>query len=138
MNSSSTFKTRPDDWHTVKLPDQPKREGLDVFDLDHDNIADIVMNGYALFADDPRQGKYQQVVFDRNWMNKEGNLSNSTKNGYADLNGDGKKDLLVTPAEGAEVYLAWYNIPEDTETSHGQNTSLKITLRPTTRHWHVI
>ena len=52
----------------------------------------------------------------QNWMNKEGNLSNSTKNGYADLNGDGKKDLLVTPAEGAEVYLAWYDLPENPRT----------------------
>jgi uncharacterized protein (DUF2147 family) len=37
-------------------------------------------------------------------------------NGYADLNGDGKKDLLVTPAEGAEVYLAWYDLPENPRT----------------------
>ena len=80
----------------VKLPGQPKREGLDVFDLDKDNMPDIVMNGYVLFANNPRSGDYQKVIFDENWMNKEGNLSNSTKNGYADLNGDGKKDLLVT------------------------------------------
>ncbi len=110
------FQNSPDDWHTVKLPDQPIREGLDVFDLDLDNIPDIVMNGYVLFANKPRQGDYQKVIFDENWMNKEGNLSNSTKNGYADLNGDGIKDLLVTPAEGAEVYLAWYDLPEKPRT----------------------
>lgn len=110
------FQNSPDDWHIVKLPDQPKREGLDVFDLDLDGIADIVMNGYALFGKNPRYGEYQQVVFDRNWMNKDGRLSNSTKNGYADLNGDGKKDLLVSPAEGTEVYLAWYDLPEDPRT----------------------
>ena len=95
----------------MKLLNQPKREGLDVFDLDGDHVADIVMNGYALFGDDPRKGLYERVVFDDNWMNREGNLSNSTKNGYADLNGDGKKDLLVSPAEGSEVYLAWYDLP---------------------------
>jgi hypothetical protein len=110
------FQNTPDEWHSVKLPDQPKREGLDVFDLDHDNIPDIVMNGYALFANNPRNGDYQRVNFDENWMNREGNLSNSTKNGYADLNGDGKKDLLVSPAEGAEVYLAWYDLPENPRT----------------------
>lgn len=105
------FQNNPDDWDAIKLPDQPKREGLDVFDLDLDQIPDLVMNGYVLFGVEPREGKYQQVIFDENWMNKEGRLSNSTKNGYADLNGDGKKDLLVTPAEGAEVYLAWYDLP---------------------------
>jgi hypothetical protein len=106
----------PEDWQAVKLPDQPKREGLDLFDLDQDHVPDIVMNGYVLFANNPRNGDYQRIIFDRNWMDKEGNLSNSTKNGYADLNGDGKKDLLVSPAEGAEVYLAWYDIPEDPRT----------------------
>ena len=110
------FQDSPDDWQLVKLPDQPKREGLDVFDLDLDNVADIVMNGYVLFGDDPRKGLFEKIVFDENWMNKEGNLSNSTKNGYADLNGDGRKDLLVTPAEGAEVYLAWYDLPENPRT----------------------
>jgi hypothetical protein len=112
------FQNSPDDWHAVKLPGQPEREGLDAFDLDQDNLPDLVMNGYVLFADDPRQGKYHQVVFDENWMNKEGNLSNSTKNAHADLNGDGKKDLLVTPAEGAKVYLAWYEIPEEPRTQN--------------------
>jgi hypothetical protein len=107
------FQNSPDEWQAVKLPGQPKREGLDVFDLDKDNMPDIVMNGYVLFANNPRSGDYQTVIFDENWMNKKGNLSNSTKNGYADLNGDGKKDLLVTPAEGAEVYLAWYDLPEN-------------------------
>ena len=107
------FQDSPDDWQVVKLPDQPKREGLDVFDLDLDHVSDIVMNGYVLFGENPRQGIYRQLVFDRNWMNKEGNLANSTKNGYADMNGDGRKDLLVSPAEGPEVYLAWYELPED-------------------------
>jgi len=107
------FQDSPDEWQLVRLPDQPKREGLDVFDLDGDATADIVMNGYVLFGINPRQGVYRQVVFDRNWMNKTGNLANSTKNGYTDLNGDGKKDLLVSPAEGPEVYLAWYELPED-------------------------
>lgn len=110
------FQNSPEDWQCVKLPGQPKREGLDLFDLDQDQVPDIVMNGYVLFANNPRNGDYQKVIFDRNWMNREGNLSNSTKNGHADLNGDGKKDLLVSPAEGAEVYLAWYDIPEDPRT----------------------
>jgi hypothetical protein len=107
------FQDSPDDWQAVKLPGLPEREGLDVFDLDNDNVPDLVMNGYVLFADNPRKGDYHKVVFDENWMNREGNLSNSTKNGYADLNGDGKKDLLVSPAEGSEVYLAWYDLPDD-------------------------
>ena len=107
------FQNNPEEWQLVRLPNQPIREGLDLFNLDNDLLPDIVMNGYALFADVPREGKYQQVVFDRNWMNKQGNLANSTKNGFADLNGDGKKDVLVSPAEGPEVYLAWYDLPDD-------------------------
>jgi len=65
------FQDSPDDWQVVKLPDQPQREGLDVFDLDNDQIPDIVMNGYVLFGKVPRFGIYQQVIFDNNWMNKE-------------------------------------------------------------------
>ena len=110
------FQNTPDDWHIVKLPNQPRREGLVLLDLDQDNIPDMVMNGYVLFANNPRNGDYQQVIFDKSWIGKEGNLSNSTKNVFADLNGDGKKDLLVTPAEGAEVYLAWYDLPENPRT----------------------
>ncbi len=110
------FQNSPDDWQVLKLPGLPRREGMNVADLDHDKIADIVLNGYVLFGEIPRKGVYQQVIFDKNWINKEGNLSNSSKNAYADLNGDGKKDLLVSGAEGGEVYLAWYDLPEDPRT----------------------
>jgi len=98
------FQDSPDEWTIVKQPGQPAREGLIVVDLDHDHFLDLVMNGYVLFANNPRQGDYQKVVFDENWINKEGNLSNSTKNSYADLNGDGKKEYIFGRTRATEPY----------------------------------
>lgn len=89
-------------------------EGLAVGDIDRDGLPDISMTGHWLKTPpSPRTGTYRR--FDIDAAYKETNKA--TKEELGDINGDGRLDVVLSPAEhfpkygGDNHYLAWYEAP---------------------------
>ena len=96
----------PEHWnhHTV---DCPHGEGLAVADLDRDGDADVVIGGRWFENDGRVNGLWRQHIFTTNWAWAD------TKVALGDLNGDGRLDIVLAPAElqGQSYRLAWYEAP---------------------------
>ena len=108
------FQNQNGSW-TPRRFDTVLREGLTLSDMDGDNRIDIIANGFILFApQNPRSGDWAKVVIDSAFSSANPvRLNNSSKAAATDLNNDGRKDLVFSSAEGAAVYLAWYQAPSN-------------------------
>ena len=97
----------PDLWTRVELPTIVRGEGTALSDFNRDGCLDIVQNGYWLECpkDDPVHGIWVEHDIDRNWPDMVGVTVH-------DMNGDGRPDVLLSPAE-SKGRLAWYEAPPD-------------------------
>ncbi len=111
------FQNTADDWEALRL-DTRHREGLAVADLDRNGRADIIGNGYILFAPlDARNGSWTEKSFEVDYYNaSQSGLNNSSKADIYDMDNDGKEDIIISSAEGQAVYLAWYKNPTNSQT----------------------
>lgn len=89
-------------------------EGLAVGDIDRDGLPDISMTGHWLKSpDSPRTGTYRRFDIDAGYKA----VNKATKEELGDINGDGRLDVVLSPAEhfpkygGDDHYLAWYEAP---------------------------
>lgn len=88
----------------------PHGEGLRVADIDRDGDADIVIGGRWYENDgSPLKGKWTEHVFTPAWTQEDAKVE------LSDLNGDGRLDVVLSPAEpqGRTGRLAWYEAPLD-------------------------
>jgi hypothetical protein len=97
-------------WRKQTLP-CPHGEGLKLSDLDRDGDADVIIGGlwYENRSDDWLRHSYSAA-----WTEPD------AKAETADVNGDGRLDIVLVPAElRRETYrVAWYEAPEKTTTDN--------------------
>ena len=107
------FQDRPDAWARKSIPTLLEQsEGLAVGRLNDDDLPDITFTGYVLRAPArPREEDYVRIPVDADYAR----VNQNTKEALGDIDGDGRFDLLLSPAEayrgGKPHDLAWYHNP---------------------------
>jgi hypothetical protein len=104
------FQNSPESWIPVTInPDSSNRklnEGSTLADMDGDGDLDVVHSGFWLECPaNPIKGTWIKHVFVEGWADQIGVT-------VADMNHDGRPDILMAPAESAGR-LSWFEAPAD-------------------------
>lgn len=107
-------------WNVVRAVYEASEEGLDLGDMDGDGFIDIV----AGVKKGPNSGDAMDIAWWKNPGNEDGNWKHiafgntafdADRIAVADINGDGKKDVVVTeeryPGPDPDASLYWYEQP---------------------------
>lgn len=107
------FQNSLEDWSIRSISTGLERsEGLAVGCLNEDAFPEITFTGNVLTAPgDPRTGEYTRIPVDPEYAS----INQNTKEAIGDVDGDGRLDLVMSPAEhfreGRPHDLAWYRNP---------------------------
>jgi hypothetical protein len=97
----------------VKKVRHPRKEGMDIADLDLDGDLDIILNGFWLETPiNPIKDKYKKHDIDKRWFTqKTGSWQdNCCYVGTADINQDGLLDVVLSQSEKVGYPLSWYSV----------------------------
>lgn len=110
------FQNESESWTDKVVYRGQAGEGLAVGDLDQDGLPDITMTGHWFKSpSNPRTDTYHRYEIDAVYKT----INKGTKEAIADLNDDGRLDVIISPAENFPKYggddhdLAWYEGPVD-------------------------
>jgi hypothetical protein len=101
-------------WSTVKTIDVRGHDGLAIGDLDGNGNPDIVLNGFWLQNPYPDlSGNWTEHNIDSKWWNQSTDDVNSWADNnarvvVADLNKDGRLDVLFSQSERPGFSISWY------------------------------
>jgi hypothetical protein len=114
-------------WTEVLLK-HPAHEGMEAGDLDGDGDPDIILNGYWFETPDSPAAcraadNYKYHVIDEAWFSQTGDWTkNSCKVALADIDGDGKNDVVFSDSERAGFPVTWYrSITPRVDTAWGKH-----------------
>ena len=99
----------PEEWTRRVIP-CPHGEGISVADLTGNGRPDIVIDGrWYENPGDVIEGDWQEHVYTTRWTHPDAKVE------LGDVNGNGRLDIVLTPAElaGQTYKIAWYEAPED-------------------------
>ena len=101
------LQSNPDSWVRIVVPTGMRGEGTALADINRDGCLDLVQNGYWLECprQDPTHGTWTRHNIAEGWPDMVGVAA-------ADMNGDGRVDVLLAPAE-SHGRLSWYEAPAD-------------------------
>lgn len=111
------FQDAIDSWEERVIDASPygaTGEGFAVGDIDRQGLPDISIAGHWLEAPaNPRSESYNSHGIDLSFKDQNPNV----KEDIGDINGDGRNDVIISPAEGfrngSNHVLAWYEAPPD-------------------------
>lgn len=110
------FQNEKTSWTDRLVSKGQAGEGLAVGDIDQDGLPDITMTGHWFKTPAaPRIETFQRFDIDASYKV----INKATKEEVGDINGDGRPDVILSPAEafpkygGAAHDLAWYEGPSN-------------------------
>jgi hypothetical protein len=95
-------------WVSRELP-APPGEGLKLADIDGDGRPDVIVGGVWFRNPRTRDGEWKSYDFGADWNWPDAYVATG------DINGDGRLDILLSPAEkaGTRYRLSWFEAPPD-------------------------
>ncbi|MBM3333992.1 VCBS repeat-containing protein, partial [Candidatus Sumerlaeota bacterium] len=105
------FQDGPDSWQKKVHTYQNGHEGLDIGDIDGDGDPDIVTNGrWFETPANPRKADLIEHNIDDKWHNQSGGWQrNATMIRVADIDGNGRLDVVISHSEMENYPLSWYS-----------------------------
>jgi len=110
------FQDDKDSWIKNSFSYKNGHEGSGIGDIDNDGDPDIVHNGrWFETPENPRTGHYSEHNIDAKWYNDQLTWRQySTMIQVADIDGNGKTDVVISHSESPDYPISWYSA-EDPE-----------------------